>query len=155
MVTFTPRLLEADVFPSVLFPARSVYVSYTQAQKAWGLVRRNQPWDPKNPSEGIARLLRADVAWELLGPDQSWDDVRLYTAVGSALDWHRIDGWIEYRGSQVQLDYTANPAKLLEEWYGDSLLLPPTLEEPLVRAKLAAVIADELRQGMAARARPR
>ena len=142
---YTGGLLEADTFPVVGFPARAPrYVEHAQAMKAWQLIRENQPWDPTDPP-GWAGDLYEEICLAIqgvVGPID-WQGVGLFTAVGSAVDWHGTDAWVEWQGSRVTLDVTANPGKL--DGYKADVIIPPlAIEDPAERGELAAIIAAEL-----------
>ncbi|HLD70647.1 MAG TPA: hypothetical protein VI937_02085 [Negativicutes bacterium] len=137
---YTGGLLEADTFPAVLPGAKSQYVTWAEAMKAWNLVKENQPWDPTEP-EGWAGDLHSEVAIALGLED--WSHLCLFSATGSALDWHGTDAWFEIAGVHLTLDVTANPAKF-DGYKADIIVPPEAVEDPVERGELAATIAAEL-----------
>src|SRR5438132_1662753 len=104
MKGYTGGLLEADCFPAVRPGARSPYVTWAQAMTAWEPVQKHQPWNSSEPT-GWAGDLHSEVAIELGLKD--WAELKLFSAVGSALDWHGTDAWFELAGVRVTLDVTA------------------------------------------------
>lgn len=141
---YTGGLLEADVFPTVGHGARTrEYVPFSQARIAWELVRKNQPWNPSEPT-GWAGDLHSEVCIALGMED--WADLCLFSAVGSALDWHGTDVWFEFAGLpgvRVTLDVTVNPAKF-DGYRADIIVTPGAVEDAGERRELAATIAAEL-----------
>ena len=143
MKGYTGGLLEADTFPAALPEARSQYVTWRQAMTAWLLVRKNQPWNPSEPT-GWAGELHSEVCLALGLKD--WADLCLFSAVGSALDWHGTDAWFELvglPGTRMTLDVTANPAKF-NGYKADFIVPPEAIEDAGERRELAATIATEL-----------
>lgn len=156
---YTGGLLEADTFPTVQAGARArEYVNYVQAMGAWEKVKTAQPWsNPAEPDPRVSRFaanLHTAVAMILMGQGGDWSCLCLYTAAGSALDWHGIDAFFELAGARVTLDVTANPAKL--NGYRANIIVPPeAVEEESVRDDLARMIAQELLDQLAAAERIR
>lgn len=142
MKGYTGGLLEADVFPSVGYEARTrEYVTFSQAMMAWELVRKNQPWNPSEPT-GWAGNLHSEVCLALGLTD--WAELCLFSAAGSALDWHGMDAWFELAGVRVTLDVTANEAKF-DGYKADFIVTPVNIEDAKERRELAATIAAELK----------
>lgn len=138
---YTGGLLEADTFPKVGESARArQYVPYAQAMMAWKLVKDHQPWNPAEP-DSWAGDLHSEVAIALGLED--WAELCLFSAAGSALDWHGMDAWFEFRGVRVTLDVTANTAKF-NGYKADIIVTPVTIEDADERRELAATIAAEL-----------
>lgn len=142
MKGYTGGLLEADTFPKVGEVARTrQYVSYAQAMMAWRLVKDHQPWNPSEPT-GWAGNLHSEVCIALGLED--WSELCLFSAAGSALDWHGTDAWFELAGARVTLDVTANPAKF-DGYKADIIVSPVAIENAGERRELAATIAAELK----------
>lgn len=140
---YTGGLLEADTFPKVGEMARArQYVPYSQAMRAWILVKDHQPWNPAEP-EGWAGDLHSEVAIALGLED--WSELCLFSAAGSALDWHGTDAWFELAGVRVTLDVTANTAKF-DGYKADVIVTPVAIEDADERRELAATIAAELQR---------
>ncbi|MSR85606.1 hypothetical protein EXS71_04205 [Candidatus Uhrbacteria bacterium] len=113
---------------------------YSQAMMAWSLVRNHQPWNPAEP-EGWAGDLHSEVAIAL--GLENWAELCLFSAAGSALDWHGMDAWFEFYGVRVTLDVTANPSKF-NGYKADVIVTPVAIENADERRDLAATIAEEL-----------
>lgn len=155
MAAYTGGLLEADTFPAVCPAGRTRhYISFAQAMKKWDSVRRNQPWDPAEPNPMVSRFaadLHTMVAIALGLEDFS--RLKLFTAVGSAIDWHGYDAWFEMDGIKVTLDVTLNPQK--EDGYkADVLIGPEAVENDTERFNLAAEIAQVIISALASRPSP-
>jgi len=63
--------------------------------------------DPANPNAPLLRDIKEALIdqWNL--SDEEADNLKLYTAVGSPLDFfHKVDAFVEYRGDIITLDLT-------------------------------------------------
>lgn len=74
-------------------------------------VMDNQPFAPNDPPGQMGKFRDAVIAC-MQRRDLNPSSLRLYTAVGSSLDYdHHIDGFFHYLGLMVTLDLTINPHK--------------------------------------------
>jgi len=63
--------------------------------------------DPANPAAPLLRDLKEALIEQWGLTDEEADDLKLYTAVGSPLDFlHKVDAFIDYEGRIVTLDLT-------------------------------------------------
>jgi hypothetical protein len=96
---YTGRLLEYEILGECRVQWDGQYLPWGQA--VWQ-VRKNQPWDTKNPNMPVPRLLLQAVKREM-----GSSDVEVYTSVGTALDrYHGVDGYFFFQGVMVTMDVT-------------------------------------------------
>lgn len=100
---YTGVLFEEEVLCKCTWSWKtSGYVPY---KKAIAEVRNNQPkgYDPTDPNNPAMNDLHCLLCEELSIEDYS--DMKLYTAVGSALDrFHGVDAFFEWQGYVVTID---------------------------------------------------
>lgn len=107
MSCYTGNLLETEILAECVV----IWNNYIPFAKCIELVKSSQPrsWDPCDPPSVAGNDLHALVV-EALNVDYS--DVKLYTALHSALDqFHGIDCFVEYNGQIATIDITTNPHK--------------------------------------------
>lgn len=152
---YTGRLLETDMFGERFSGQSGRAAEYKEYEDALEEVKKDYPWDPTDPMPRFANNLHAEVAQELGLED--WSELKLYTAVGSALDrYHGVDAFFEYGDGRVTLDVTKNPAKAEGYKPGVMIIGEEEFDYPVRRAETAIKIAEELqeRQREAARGSP-
>lgn len=142
---YTGGLLEVDMFGERFRKRRGGPGEYKKYEEALKEVKVDYPGDPSDPRERFASDLHAEVAQELGLED--WSELRLYSAVGSSLDYyHGVDAFFEWRDQRVTMDVTRNPAK--ESGYkADVILGEEEFELPQRRLEKAIEIAEILRAG--------
>lgn len=113
MFGLTGTLLEEEVFTKIEIK----WEGYMKYQDSLSQVINNQPhdWNPSDPPTRAGSDLYTRVAMsleEIIG-DFNWsDELKLYTALKSPLDfYHGIDGMFSFRGKIVTIDVTMNPHK--------------------------------------------
>jgi hypothetical protein len=107
MSCYTGNLFETEI----LFECAVVWDNYISYAKCIELVKSSQPrgWDPTDPPSVAGNDLHALVVEAL---DTDYSEVKLYTALHSALDqFHGVDCFIEYQGRYATIDLTINPYK--------------------------------------------
>ncbi|MCR4279667.1 MAG: hypothetical protein NUV78_02955 [Candidatus Zambryskibacteria bacterium] len=123
---FTGSEIEEEVVGRCMLKWNGKHVPYQQSMRS---VMANQPWDPSDPEPKFANDLHASVALALKLDD--WSRLKLYTAVGSPLDYyHGVDCFFEFEGLIVTIDVTVNPNKL--EYKADLVLNVSDLETALI-----------------------
>ncbi|MBI5077137.1 hypothetical protein HZB94_02035 [Candidatus Falkowbacteria bacterium] len=99
-----------------------------------------QPWQsPTLPKRKVARDL-LDFVCEDMGIDPESEEaehLEFYTSVGSPLDLHGVDAFIEYRGVRALIDVTKNPAKRFDDSSGDRMIMEelPDWNDPSQKIK--------------------
>lgn len=136
MTGYTGTLLEEEVLLECLWSGDGGYVPYHQSVK---MVKKHQPWDPADPSSRAANNLQVLIA-EALGAED-YSEVKLYTAVGSALDkFHGVDAFVEWMGFVVTIDLTAN---LLKDVYKADIIIH---EDEIYDQEQLWIVAEQIAQ---------
>ena len=102
----TGRIFETEVLGECLLRARG-WMEFHRAVKA---VRWAQPHDPYRPVGERQRFNQA-VKAEMQALGMQVDALGLFSAVGSPLDRHGVDGFFSFHGIMVTVDCTINPHK--------------------------------------------
>jgi len=91
------RLVERDALGEVQGEGAGKREKWVNFEKAFSWVKVHQPCSPMNPVKPFARELRIAILDRLkLETHAEFNKVRLYTSIGSALDfWHHTDAVIE------------------------------------------------------------
>lgn len=135
---YTGRMLESDMFGDARFMLDPLFVAHYRAlarrdgyvtfRDAVQLVRDHYPGNPTNPRRDIPRELRLAVCEQLRLPMEEWDDIKVYSSVGSPLDRiHGVDAFVIYEPANespriVTLDVTQRPEKLEEGHRADVII---------------------------------
>lgn len=110
---YTGRLYEEEFFGVCAGRARG----YMTWRESMAFAKEFQPkgWNPSEPNTKMANNLHARVCMaieERICEDLDWEKVKLFSAIGTPLDWyHGIDAWFEFEGTVVTIDLTVDQNK--------------------------------------------
>ncbi len=140
---YTGRLLEGELLMPLLGTWKGE--GYFTEERSYDWVKKNQPWNPSDPSNKMANDLHYLVG-EKLGLED-FNDLKLYSALGSPLDlYFGVDAFFEYGDAKITLDITANPHKT--EHKADYIIHEDLLTD-VGRQAASKVIADQLKKDLA------
>ncbi len=105
---YTGKLFEDEVLGTCRVKASGKMRFY----RAFREVLHNQPWNPLKPTNHQTVVFHQAVARNMRELRMNPAQLKVFTAVGSALDrYHGIDGFFSFEGIVVTLDCTTNPHK--------------------------------------------